>query len=176
MRRDKHYRFFICSNFQNSEIMDKIAMQIRLLKIEELSYRDKTKLGEALQEPVFVKLLLNILPDIGRNIIELIVGVVYHTNSEDLLAYEIKSTFEVGEMEAVVCVRDYSVFVAPELLSILVGVSIGTLRGMLVLKSADSFFGNYPLPIINITELIASLQTETVKQSSYFPFFRFRYE
>ena len=79
-------------------------------------------------------------------------------------------------MEAVVCVRDYSVSVAPELLSILVGVSIGTLRGMLVLKSADSFFGNYPLPIINITELIASLQTETVKQSSYFPFFRFRYE
>ena len=152
--------------------MDKIAMQIRLVKIEELSYRDKTKLGEALKEPVFVKLLLNILPDIGRNIIELIVGVVYHTNSEDLL----KSTFEVGEMEAVVCVRDYSVSVAPELLSILVGVSIGTLRGMLVLKSADSFFGNYPLPIINITELIASLQTETVKQSSYFPFFRFRYE
>ena len=150
--------------------MDKIAMQIRLVKIEELSYRDKTKLGEALKEPVFVKLLLNILPDIGRNIIELIVGVVYHTNSE------IKSTFEVGEMEAVVCVRDYSVSVAPELLSILVGVSIGTLRGMLVLKSADSFFGNYPLPIINITELIASLQTETVKQSSYFPFFRFRYE
>ena len=153
--------------------MDKIAMQIRLVKIEELSYRDKTKLGEALKEPVFVKLLLNILPDIGRNIIELIVGVVYHTNSEDLLTYEIKSTFEVGEMEAVVCVRDYSVSVAPELL---VGVSIGTLRGMLVLKSADSFFGNYPLPIINITELIASLQTETVKQSSYFPFFRFRYE
>ena len=45
--------------------MDKIAMQIRLVKIEELSYRDKTKLGEALKEPVFVKLLLNILPDIG---------------------------------------------------------------------------------------------------------------
>ena len=121
-------------------------------------------------------MLLNILPDIGRNIIELIVGVVYHTNSEDLLTYEINSTFEVGEMEAVVCVRDYSVSVAPELLSILVGVSIGTLRGMLVLKSADSFFANYQLPIINITELIASLQTETVKQSSYFPFFRFRYE
>ena len=35
--------------------MDKIAMQIRLVKIEELSYRDKTKLGEALKEPVFVK-------------------------------------------------------------------------------------------------------------------------
>ena len=68
-----------------------------MVKIEELSYRDKTKLGEALKEPVFVKLLLNILPDIGRNIIELIVGVVYHTNSEDLLTYEIKSTFEVGK-------------------------------------------------------------------------------
>lgn len=156
--------------------MDKIAMQIRLLKIEELSYRDKTKLGEDLQEPVFVKLLLNILPDISRSIIELIVGVVYHTNSEDLLTYEIKSTFEIREMETVVCIRDYSVSVAPELLSILVGVSIGTLRGMLVLKSTDSFFCNNPLPIINITELIASLQTETVKQSSYFPFFRFRYE
>ena len=26
--------------------MDKIAMQIRLVKIEELSYRDKTKLGD----------------------------------------------------------------------------------------------------------------------------------
>ena len=87
--------------------MDKIAMQIRLLKIEELSYRDKTKPGEALQEPVFVKLLLNILPDISRNIIELIVGVVYHTNSEDLLTYEIKSTFEIREMETVVCIRDY---------------------------------------------------------------------
>lgn len=124
-----------------------------------------------MKEPVFVKLLLNILPDIGRNIIELIVGVVYHTNSEDLLTYEIKSTFEVGEMEAVVCVRDYSVSVAPELLSILVGVSIGTLRGMLVLKSADSFFANYPLPIINITELIASLQTANGKTILLFPVF-----
>ena len=61
MERDKHYRFFICSNFQNNEIMDRVAMQIRLLKIEELSYRDKTKLGETLRETVFVKLLLNII-------------------------------------------------------------------------------------------------------------------
>ena len=41
--------------------MDRVAMQIRLLKIEELSYRDKTKLGETLREPVFVKLLLNLI-------------------------------------------------------------------------------------------------------------------
>ena len=40
--------------------MDKIAMQIRLVKIEELSYIDKTKLGEALKEPVFVKLFISV--------------------------------------------------------------------------------------------------------------------
>ena len=40
--------------------MDKIAMQIRLVKIEELSYRDKTKLGEALKEPVFVNLVISV--------------------------------------------------------------------------------------------------------------------
>ena len=37
--------------------MDKIAMQIRLVKIEELSYRDKTKLGEALKRACFCKIV-----------------------------------------------------------------------------------------------------------------------
>ena len=69
---------------------------------------------------------------------------MFHSNSEDLLTYEIKSTFEIGEMKTVVCVRDYSVSLAPELLCILVGGSIGALRGMLVLKSADSFFLQLP--------------------------------
>lgn len=151
-------------------------MQIRLKKIEELSYKNVTKQNDDIQEPVLVKLLLNVLPDINKSIIELNVGVIYHTHSKDLLSYEIKSTFEIGEIDAVVRVKDYSVSVAPELLGILVGVSIGSLRGMLILRTVGSVFENYPLPIINVTELIASLQTETMTQRSYFPFFRFKYE
>ena len=156
--------------------MDRIAMQIRLVKIEELSYKNVTRQDSDIREPVLVKLLLNVLPDVSSNTIELNVGVIYHTHSRDLLNYEIKSTFEIGEIDAILRVRDYSVSIAPELLSILVGISIGSLRGMLVLRTKGSIFENYPLPIINVTELIASLQTETITQSSYFPFFRFKYE
>lgn len=150
-------------------------MQIRLVKIKELSYKNVTEQND-IQEPVLVKLLLNVLPDVNRNIVELNVGVIYHTYSKELLNYEIKSIFEIGEIDAVVQIKDYSVSVAPELLSILVGVSIGSLRGMLVLRTEGSVFENYPLPIINVTELVASLQTETITQRSYFPFFRFKYE
>lgn len=156
--------------------MDKIAMQIRLAKIEELSYENRAGTEWNGQEPVFVKLLLNVSPVTSLKIVELVVGVIYHTHSRDILAYDVKSIFEIGEIDALVRVKEYSVSIAPELLSIMIGVTIGSLRGMLILKTQGTVFENYPLPIINITQLVASLQTEPITQRSYFPFFRFKYE
>lgn len=156
--------------------MNRIAMQIRLARIEELLYDDKTSLCETIHDTVFVKLLLNILPDISRNIMELIVGVEYHTSSEVLLTYKIKSIFDIKEISDVVDIRGHDLFIAPELLGILTGVSIGSLRGMLVIRTLNSAFKNFPLPIINVTELMASLQADIVKPYSYYPLFKFKYE
>ena len=175
-KRFKHSRFLICFNSENKKAMDKVAMQIQLVKIEELLYDDKTKPDDDIQETIFVKLLLNVLPDIRKNLMELVVGVIYHTESENLLTYEVKSVFKIKGMNEFVYVQNQNVFVMPQLLNILIGISIGSLRGMLVLKTSESAFKNYPLPIMNIAELVASLQTETVRQYPYSSFLGFKYE
>ena len=66
--------------------------------------------------------------------------------------------------------------VKPELLTIMLSVSIGSLRGMLVMRTKNSDFENYPLPLVNVTELVSKIRHPSWYENIIHPFFKFRYQ
>ena len=49
------------------------------------------------------------------------------------------------------------VTVDTRLLALLLSISIGSMRGMLALRTQNTVFKNYPLPLINVSEILTSM-------------------
>lgn len=163
--------------------MDRIALQMRLMKIKEVSFEyDVTpeQFDDFGGDDVQVNISLNIVPDFENDFLELIMGVTYQDYPDKkphkLLEYRISVLYKIADLERQVTVVDGLVSVKSELLSIMSGVAVGSLRGMLALRSVGTIFENYPLPIINITELIVNLKGDSLKNRMASPLIRFKYE
>ena len=125
------------------------SIQLSLEHIEELDFtcpaaKKSINIGK---EIIPVKFVVNIYPDVKRDYFKLITGVRYirHRNfiGQELLFYRI----------AVV----YKITVDTRLLALLLSISIGSMRGMLALRTQNTVFKNYPLPLINVSEILTSM-------------------
>ena len=66
--------------------------------------------------------------------------------------------FGIKDLTHFVKEKEGNILIKHELLALLLGISIGTIRGMIAHRCQDTVFEAYPLPIINITHLMAHLQ------------------
>ena len=91
----------------------------------------------------------------------MVVGVSYITTyrlmQERLLQYTVAAVFEFDDCEGHVSVGGDSCMINTSTMVMMLGVTIGSLRGMLALRTAGTFLKNHPLPIINISELVSRL-------------------
>ena len=74
---------------------------------------------------------------------------------ERLLQYTVAAVFEFDNCEGHVSVDGDSCLINTSTMLLMLSVTIGSLRGMLALRTAGTFLKSYPLPIINISELIS---------------------
>lgn len=144
--------------------MNNITIQIRLVKIKECDFNlltdDKTR--KILQiENLQVGINTNIIPSLSNNRIKLQITVDYHYINNAILikplSYTMETWFDIINLVHFIEEKDESILINHELLSILLGTSIGTIRGMIAHRCKGTVFENYPLPIINVTYLIANL-------------------
>lgn len=161
--------------------MDRIAMHIRILNIREISFIDFLK--EKNEKPVGeinVRLSIKPIPELDNHTITLELGLFYYTgnkrNPHPVLDYKIATLFDVANLDELTRIKHEWLVISPELLTIMAGVSIGSLRGMLALRTQGSYYENHPLPIINISQLVANMQGTTLKETVSEPLLKFKYE
>lgn len=90
-----------------------------------------------------------------------VVGVHYTTLRSQvvrkLMDYTIKARFEVSELSGMVDIEYGDILIPPGLLHLMLSVSIGALRGMVALRTANTFLANFPLPLMDLSEVMAHM-------------------
>lgn len=87
-----------------------------------------------------------------------VVGVHYTTLRSQvvrkLMDYTIKARFEVSELSGMVDIEYGDILIPPGLLHLMLSVSIGALRGMVAMRTANTFLANFPLPLMDLSEVM----------------------
>ena len=145
--------------------MDNVTIQIQLLKIKEKRFDLQTDhtTSQILQtQNLHVGMSILTTPYLTDNQIKLQITIDYHYTNNVLvttpLFYIMEIWFGIKDLAHFVKEKEGNILIKHELLALLLGISIGTIRGMIAHRCQDTVFEAYPLPIINITHLMAHLQ------------------
>lgn len=76
---------------------------------------------------------------------------------EELDFYRIAVVYKIEKLKDFVKLENSQVTVDTRLLALLLSISIGSMRGMLALRTQNTVFKNYPLPLINVSEILTSM-------------------
>ncbi|MDY0173936.1 MAG: hypothetical protein RBR62_01955 [Bacteroidales bacterium] len=134
----------------------KRKIEIRLLKVQEISfYVDSSLYAE--KESIKANNLnisfgLRLRPNIQHNILELYLVVVYKVNENEerkILEIESLNTFRIKNIKDLLKINEDSIEDISGIIPTLVGVAVGTIRGMLVNKTTGTPLDKYPLPMVN---------------------------
>ena len=146
--------------------MKATELDIKLLRIEEDSthfYRWELMRYEA--TPVDVSLTSDFSYRAGRRLVSLRLTARYTTfrnqMNRRLLDYVVNSEFELLGPDAEVSVEE--LVVDTELVRLMLGVALGAMRGMISLRTANTFLSHFPLPIYNINELMEPIMKTAVE-------------
>lgn len=138
---------------------------IGLSEVPEMSSFSRRAIRHYNGAPVSVTLSVKVEPDQRDSKISLVIGVKYIATrnyiSEQMLRYTVKADFEIDRLDEHISLSGADSMVSTRLMTLMLSVSIGSMRGMLALRTENTPLRNYPLPIFNISELVSRLHYET---------------
>ena len=108
----------------------------------------------------FVNVELSAGMSLGQNnhVATLTLGAHYTTMRgqilRNLMDYTVKAHFEV---DGLVSVEDDAAMMPPGLLRMMLGVTIGAIRGMIAIRTAHTFLANFPLPLMDLDALMENM-------------------
>ena len=140
---------------------DKVNIQMRLNSVSEVSFMmSPGKLGDNIKhEDIQMGFSSQIKPDIEKDRFTLVFGVRYETADETILESVYQFVFEVMDLEQFIIYNDNQSITVNHIMPHLLSVAVGTMRGILVVKTAGTNFSKYPLPMIDVNQLNANLST-----------------
>ena len=145
-----------------------IVLQMRLVSVDEIMFMmSSAGIGNAFRsESENIQLGFSNKVDYAEATDEITLdfGVKYAVHSEDVLKCVCRFKFSVVDLKRFIQVnaKDNSVTIThimPHLLS----VAVGTMRGILIAKTAGTPFAKYPLPMLDINRLNASLSDDSLR-------------
>lgn len=163
--------------------MDQIVLQLALKRIQELSYDESPRLNRILRmkipKEIQIGFTVSMDPDCRNDRLGLRLGVVYYTVIEGmrypLIEYKTLFSFGIFDLQCYLQLMEgEQVSIKPELFGMLLGIAIGSVRGMLAVKTAGSLLEDYPLPVINLTSLLHSIRSATIQDRELPPVFSYK--
>lgn len=132
-----------------------INVQLRLSSISEVSFMMSPGKIDDNTDPENVQIGFSsqIQPDINNNVFTLNFGVRYEMNGEAVLESIYRFTFAVKDLKQFVVFNDDQNITVNHIMPHFLSVAVGTMRGILVAKTAGTVFSKYPLPMIDINIL-----------------------
>ncbi len=130
-------------------------------------------------EEIGVALRLRVEPDVRSSLVRLKLGVCYSCVHgylrRTLLDYHIEADFEIDRLQEHVEMSGADAVLSTRLMTMMLSVTIGSLRGMLAIRTARTWLADYPLPVINISELISRLHYGSDWNADALPLVNFIY-
>lgn len=140
---------------------DNVNIQMRLTSVSEVSFMmSPGKLGDNVKpEDVQMGFSSQIQPDIENDRFTLVFGVRYEIAGEPILESMYQFVFEVINLKQFIIFNDNQGITVNHIMPHILSVAVGTMRGILVVKTAGTNFSKYPLPMIDVNQLNANLST-----------------
>ena len=127
---------------------DKRAIQFRLDRIEELTYSISGNSAEIInQDNLGVQFLVQTFLNKEANLVKLKVGAKYNLAETTILNLELLFVFNIDT-------ENKQLKFNADLIPTFINVAIGGMRGVLFEKTKGTVFAKYPLPLVDLQELI----------------------
>lgn len=136
-----------------------VNIQLRLSSVTEVSFMMSSGKIDDQTNPEDIQMGFSsqILPDVNNNIFTLNFGVRYEMNGDVVLESIYRFVFEVKDLKQFLIFNDDQSITVNHIMPHFLSVAVGTMRGILVVKTAGTIFSKYPLPMIDINALNANL-------------------
>jgi hypothetical protein len=150
------------------DVTSNMEIQLRLIKVQETGFfMDTAKLSSITNknpELFNIEIGLQVLPDLSKDLLdlELIVRYLLREDSVNNKVVELQTSnlFEIHNLSNVLSITDTELTDKNNVIPTLVGIALGTLRGILVVKGAGTILNEYPIPIVNPTDLCKGIHKE----------------
>lgn len=140
---------------------DNVSILMRLSSVSEVSFMmSPAKLGDDVKlTDIQVGFTSQINPDIENDKFSLLFGVRYEIVGETILESVYQFIFDVKNLKNYIIVNEDQSITVNHLMPHFLSVAVGTMRGILVVKTAGTNFTKYPLPMIDVNVLNFNLST-----------------
>lgn len=138
---------------------ENVNVQMRLASVGEVSFMmSPGKLGDdAKPEDVQIGFSSQIHPDVENDRFTLVFGVCYAMAGEVILESVYQFVFDVKDLRHFVIFNDNQSITVNHLMPHFLSVAVGTMRGILVAKTAGTNLAKFPLPMIDVNQLNTNL-------------------
>lgn len=110
-------------------------------------------------EAIKIGFSVRIQPDVEKDILTLFFGTRYELEGEVVLESVYRFEFEVKNIRQFIVFNDNQSITVNHIMPHFLSVAVGTMRGILVVKTAGTNLSKYPLPVVDINQLNADLST-----------------
>lgn len=141
---------------------ENVNIQMRLASVSEVSFMmSPGELGDNVNpDAIQIGFSSQINPDVENNIFNLVFGTRYEFGGKVVLESLYKFEFEVKNLSQFIVFNDDQSITVNHLMPHCLSVAIGTMRGILVAKTAGTILSKFPLPMIDANQLSANLSTQ----------------
>ena len=153
--------------------MDYADIEVSLVSIRQVPERTKI-FSRAIRHyaggEVGVSLRTWLTPIRGKDEVELTAEVVYSDRGtmmhSIMLTYCVAARFAFSDAENFFDIDGDRLLITPHRLTLMLGTVIGALRVMIALDTAPTSLASYPLPLLNVADLAASLSRSPMKMAN----------
>lgn len=149
-------------------------IKLRLTKIKEKDFSCTDLPEKVLSDFNENKLRFNIgasfKPKIEDDEISIIININsdYEVNKQTkffILKYQTELTFNIKEIKNIVKIKNNALSMPDNLSILLINIGMGTVRGMLHIRTSGKVISKYPLPLVSPEILLKKIKSKSQKQT-----------
>jgi len=135
------------------------VIQMKLLSVGEVRFMMSPEMIKDNTDPEAIQIGFSnkVEPNLADGQISIVFGVRYVFGEDVILESIYRFTFSVIDIERFVTINKDGSVTIMHLMPHFLSVAVGTMRGILVVKTAGSILSQYPLPMIDVNQLNTSL-------------------
>ena len=140
---------------------DENNIQMKLLSVDEVRFMMTSDAIKENTDPDSIQIGFSngVEPNIENDKFFMIFGIRYVINDSVILESVYRFSFAVVNLAQFITINEDKSITITHLMPHFLSVAVGTMRGILVVKTAGTAFARYPLPIIDVNKLNENLST-----------------
>jgi hypothetical protein len=141
------------------------VIQMKLLSVGEVRFMMSPEMVKDNTNPEAIKIGFSnrVEPNLADGQISIVFGVRYVFGEDVILESIYRFTFAVVDVNRFVAINKDGSITIMHLMPHFISVAVGTMRGILVVKTAGTSLSQYPLPMIDVNQLSENLSTSARK-------------